>query len=104
VLIRRGQVADVFPLEGALNARRVPDVRIPLHRAVDEAHGDLVVDLSEVDRIDVTGIGLLVDAHRRASRLGHRLLLRNVPPNVARMLAVTRLNRILHFESPRPSS
>jgi anti-anti-sigma factor len=88
----------VFVLGGALDAARVPDVRVQLHAAVDAAADRLIVDMAGVDRVDVTGLGLLVDAHRRASRRGCRLVLRDLRGPVTRMLVITRLHRILHVE------
>ena len=51
------------------------------------------------------GLGLLVATHRRTQLLGRQLVLRHPLPAVIRILAATRLHRILHIErTPLPIS
>ena len=59
---------------------------------------DVVVDLGALEIIDAAGLGMLDAAHLRAERAGHRLVLRNCSNEIRRVLAVTRLNRILHVD------
>jgi anti-sigma B factor antagonist len=83
-------------LTGRLSATTVADVRIALREAVAAGVEDLEVGLAGVELIDATGLGVLVATHRRADRAGRRLVLCDVPDRVARLLGVTRLNRVLH--------
>ncbi|MGP4089873.1 hypothetical protein ACTWQJ_36350, partial [Streptomyces sp. KR55] len=46
----------------------------------------------------VTGLGVIMGAHRRAGRCGRRLVLRDVPPQMQRLLVATRLHRVLAVE------
>jgi anti-anti-sigma factor len=85
-------------LAGRLSAATVADVRIALADALSEGEGDLVVDLSGVELVDATGLGVLVGAHRLALREGRRLVLRDVPARIDRLLAATRLHRVLAVE------
>ncbi|MDQ1715267.1 MAG: anti-sigma factor antagonist [Frankiaceae bacterium] len=96
-------VADVVTLDGRLDVSTAPDIRILLHRAVDAGMGDLVVDLARLDVLDASGLGVLIGAHRRAVRAGRQMFLRNVPPQVMRLLWVTRLQRVLHVEQLAPA-
>lgn len=82
-------------LSGRLDVRAAADVRLELAEAVDNGHGELVVDLTELVAVDATGLGVLVGAHRRAQRAGRTLVLEDVPDPVCRLLALTRLDRIL---------
>ena len=45
--------------------------------------------------LDVAGLGVLVAAHRKARHRGVRLVICNPQPRVLRILAVTRLHRVL---------
>jgi anti-sigma B factor antagonist len=75
------------------------DVRYALQVALDSIHeGDLTVDASAVDSLDVAGLGVLVSAHRRARQRGLRLVICDPKPRVVRILAVTRLHRILNLD------
>lgn len=85
----------VIALRGRLDVAVATDVRLALADAVDRADGELVLDLSGLDALDATGLGVLVGAHRRAGREGRSLVLRDVGPQVARLLLLTRLDRVL---------
>lgn len=52
---------------GRLDVRSAADARTVLHSAVDDGVGDLVLDLSELDSWDATGLGVIMGAHRRAA-------------------------------------
>ena len=76
------------------------DVRYALQVAIDaEPTGDLVVDASAVDMVDVAGLGVLVSAHRRARQLGRRMILCDAQPRIVRLFAVTRLHRVIQLDS-----
>ena len=86
-------------VEGRLDVHSVAKVRDAIHTAIDEGRGDLVLDLADVEIMDATGLGVLVGAHRRAQKLGRRLVLRGVSPRLARLLLATRLHRVLTLET-----
>lgn len=88
-------------LSGRLDGTESANVRDSLHMALTTGSGPLLVDLSEVQLIDATGLGVLVGAHRLANQLGRRLVLCGVPLRLRRILVVTRLDRILVIE-PQP--
>lgn len=55
----------------------------------------LVIDLRNVSGVDAAGLGLLAELQQRANASGHTLTLLNPAPPVARVLAATKLNRVL---------
>lgn len=83
---------------GRLDVRSAADARVALHRAVDEGRGDLILDLTDLDSWDATGLGVIMGAHRRAGRADRRLVLRGVPPQMQRLLVATKLHRILTIQ------
>jgi anti-anti-sigma factor len=89
----------VVSVSGRLFSSTVADLRDVLTSAADGGEGDLVVDLAGVELIDASGLGVLVGAHRLATRRGRSLVLREVPPRIERVLVATRLNRVLTIES-----
>lgn len=107
----RGDHAELV-VGGRLDVRNAADARTVLHSALDAGRGDLVLDLTELDSWDATGLGVIMGAHRRAGRTGRRLVLRGVPDRMQRVLVATRLHRILAIEGepaqgapePGPSS
>ena len=80
-------------LSGRLDVHAAADIRLELADAVDRGHGELVLDLNELEAVDA--LGVLVGAHRRAQRAGRTLVLEDVPDPVGRLLLITRLDKIL---------
>lgn len=96
--VRANADSGLVTLTGRLDLHTVPDVRQALRRAIDSGGGELVVDLAAVQMVDAVGLGALVSAHRRAGRAGRTLVLRRVPGSIARLLFVTRLDRVLRID------
>jgi anti-sigma B factor antagonist len=94
---------NLLSLSGRLSASTVADVRAALVAAIACGTGDLVVDISGVQLVDASGLGVLVGAHRLALRSERRLVLRGVPARIERLLAVTHLNRVMTLEPPEPA-
>lgn len=85
----------LLALSGHLGSASVADVRNALSEAIDHGVDDVIVDMSRVELMDATGLGVLVGSHRRAERAGRRLVLQNVPERIDRLLLATRLHRVL---------
>ena len=86
---------QLLVLRGRLDVRVTADVRLALAAAVADGRGALVVDVAELEGVDATGLGVLVGAHRAAGRAGRTLVLQDVPPSLARVLFLSRLDRVL---------
>lgn len=89
---------DVFTVGSHLDGRNVAVMRADLNEVLAKATGDVVLDMAALTLIDAAGLGMLTAAHLRAERAGRRLLLRNCSKEIRRVLAVTRLNRVLRFD------
>ena len=89
------EAGQVLVLQGRLDVRVSADLRLALATAVDGGTGALVLDVRALEGVDATGLGVLVGAHRRAGRADRTLVLRDVPPALARVLFLTRLDRVL---------
>ena len=97
---RIGKAGEVV-LVGRLDVRGAAAARDALHRALELVEDELVVDLSGVELLDATGLGVLVGTHRRARVSGRRLVLRDASPRVARMLSLTRIDRVIPLDPTR---
>ena len=99
---RSSPAADVHrALPSRLDGSTVEQVRRSLTMTLDSMAadaGDLVLDCSALDVMDAAGLGLIVGLHRRAHASGRRLVLADPGPRMLRLLAVTRLHRVLHLE------
>ena len=83
----------VVRLSGDLDAAAVAALR----REIDHwpLVASTVVDLSQLEFIDSTGIGLLLRLHQRVADLGGLLVARGVAPSVRRTLEISGVTRSL---------
>jgi len=58
----------------------------------------LTVDLGELEFLDVTGVGALLEARRRMAELGGSVFLSRPRPIVRRMLSLLNLEDVLHVD------
>ena len=91
--VERRNGAVVVRLAGELDLYNVSEVSVALAQAAEQAPERLVVDLGEVDFVDSTALGALVEARRG---LETRLLLAAPGPDVRRALEVSGL--AAHFD------
>ncbi len=103
VTVQRTGIEDEVVLTGRLDGRSAGEVRDALHAVLGAGSGSgpLIVDLTGVELLDATGLGVLVGAHHRARRAGRDLVLRGASARVTRLLRVSRLHRVITLE-PAP--
>jgi anti-sigma B factor antagonist len=88
---------DVFVVVGDIDASNSPSLAAAL-RPLGVGH-DVVVDVAGVEFIDSRGLGVLMDAHRRAADGGRALVLRNPSPAVSRLLELVGLDALFQIET-----
>ncbi len=94
-------VTNLVKIGSHLDVRNVGQVRTILNDVLESVTGSssvIVIDMAGLEIIDAAGLGMLTAAHLRAERSGRHLVLRNCSNEIRRVLAVTRLNRILHVD------
>jgi anti-anti-sigma factor len=84
-------------VKGALDAAALRGFRVVLDRALEQRPQHLVIDLTDCPFLDAAAIESLVDAHRRAWRLGGLLSLRNPSPRIRRILEIARVDHVLRL-------
>ena len=84
----------IFKLRGSLDLATSPTVRAALTDATEKGKRDLVVDLTQLEFLDSTGLGALIGAHRRATEHGGSLRLIVSEGPIARLLTITGLIRV----------
>ena len=100
-MVTRYATAPDLVLPERLDVSTVGGLREALALAVASGPGpDVVLDVSEVAVVDSAGLGLLLTAHRTCRSSGRRLVLAHPSPRLLRLLAVTRLHRVLHLDRP----
>ncbi len=81
----------LFKLRGSLDLATAPTVRAALSEATEKGTHDLVVDLTQLEFLDSTGLGVLIGAHRRAAEHGGSLRLVVPEGPILRLLNITGL-------------
>ena len=84
----------VFKLRGSLDLATSPTVRAALTDATEKGKRNFIVDLTQLEFLDSTGLGALIGAHRRASEHGGSLRLIVADGPIARLLNITGLIRV----------
>lgn len=92
--VRPDGIAVLTPT-GRINLVTATAVRREVQRVVDEGHARLALDLSQVDFIDSSGLGALVSGLKTARTAGGDLRLVAATEQVAGVLRLTNLDRIL---------
>jgi anti-sigma B factor antagonist len=82
-------------LEGECDIASAPELRESLRPLVPPDVNDLVVDVSDLEFIDSTGLGVIVGALRRIREGGGELTLAGAKGPVRRVLEVTRLDQAI---------
>lgn len=90
-------------LNGYFDVRSTGIVREALYDLMGRTHGDVVVDVTEVQSLDATALRVLAAASRTMERQGRSLVLRGCSPALRRVLALTRLRRLIRLERAVPA-
>jgi len=85
-------------LSGQIDARCTAELRDVLESWLDEQPGDAVLDLSDVEGVDLTALRTIAAFSRAATLDGRWLRMRGCPPLVRRLLHLSHLRGLIHFE------
>jgi len=89
---------DTLVLTGCLDGRATGLVRERLHDLMSTDHDLVVVEMTAVEYVDVTGMTMLAAASKMMERNGRRLVLRGCSPSLRRIIAFTRVRSLLLVE------
>ncbi|CAN7362106.1 STAS domain-containing protein [Knoellia sp. LjRoot47] len=90
-------------LRGRLDFHTVPDLRMVLHRIVDDGTDDLLLDLAECEIGDATGFGVLVECLRRARRGSRTFCIVDADDRTHRLLRRARMSHVVGQPEPAGS-
>lgn len=95
---------DVLILKGRLDAAVSKEFKKRLSLLVEEGRVRLVMDLSGVDFIDSSGLGLLVGALRGVTKMGGDIKIASPQNPVRAIFELTRLHRVFGIYNDRTSA
>jgi len=85
---------QVFELTGSLDIATSPTVRAALTAASERGSHRLIVDLTQVDFLDSTGLGALIGAQKRAKEFAGEVRLVAKEGQILRLLRITGLLKV----------
>ncbi len=92
---------SVITVSGDVHVSTAPEFSRLLTDAIGRGRVHLVLDLTQVDFIDSTGLSVLLNALRRVTRRGGQLMLVCSNPTVLRLFEITRLDTTFDIEATR---
>ncbi|MBI5724727.1 MAG: STAS domain-containing protein [Planctomycetes bacterium] len=93
---RQGQTA-VVRVRGFADMTETGEFQDQLANLAGQPKSLIVVDMSELDFINSSGLGALIACHRTAKENGGELRLVKPKPAVMNVLEITRLNELFHI-------
>lgn len=93
-----GSVSTALELSGVLDVRRTAEVRAKVYAELARRTGDVVIDISRVEWIDMTTLKMLAVANRVAERQARRVVLRGATPGVRRLLHLSHMRWMIPLE------
>ena len=98
VLVEHTTNGGTLEVSGSLDVRCTAELRQAVYALLEQQSGDVHVDISRVDSVDMTTLKMLAVANRTAERRGQRVVLRGGSPGVRRLLHLSHLRWMLPIE------
>jgi len=98
------QVVTVTPkqiqvvLSGGIYAEEARAIQDSLIRYIDSGHQFISIDLSEVDYIDVNGLGTLVSIHKRAMEKKGHVAIKGLHGNIKELFELAQITKVLEIK------
>lgn len=92
IAVRDDAGTPTVVVEGEVDVATAPALRDELYRLIEQSSREVVVDLSGMDFIDSTGLGVFVGALKRAREGGGGIQLRGLKPSARKVFEITGLS------------
>jgi anti-sigma B factor antagonist len=94
----------VMNIRGEIHVTTAPRFSQSLQAAIDDGHSAIVLDLSEVEFIDSTGLSVLLNGLRRVNQLQGAMAIVCANPTVLRLFQITNLVETFDIFAERPAA
>jgi anti-sigma B factor antagonist len=91
--VQKNNVVVVLPNEKRLDASVAADFKSKLAELVEQGHVNLVINLSAVDLVDSSGLGVLVSVLKKVGNRGE-IKVCNLKEGVRSLFQLTRLDKV----------
>jgi len=94
-ITREDNKAILRPAGDAIVAASIPELRTRMRGIVEDGVRELVVDLTDVQMVDSSGIGLLISAYNSLRKVGGRLAVIHASAEILELFQTMRMHQ--HF-------
>jgi len=101
VVVAEHDDGALVTITGRIDVHTAADLRADLHAIIDDGQSAVLLDLARAEVSDSTGLGLLLECHRRGRRRGRTIRLIAISPHSERLLRRLALSR--QFAPARPA-
>ncbi|PYZ92121.1 anti-anti-sigma factor [Salipaludibacillus keqinensis] len=98
IQVTEGEHGNVAYLSGEVDVYTATKLKETLNPIAEQKNSDLVVDLSEVNYIDSTGLGIFIGVLKATEKSGSTLKLTGLNDRVKRLFEITGLNEVIDIE------
>lgn len=88
----------IFSLNGELDLSTANKLKDDLYKSIEEKLSDVVIDMTSLEYIDSTGIGVLVGLMKKLRTQGKDIKISNAKDNVKRIFKITGIDQIISME------
>lgn len=92
-----GAAGTVVAVTGELDVFTAPQLEAALQDQIGQGHSDLVVDLSGVEFLDSTGLGVMVKALKWAREAGGGLRVVATQERITKVFTITGLDEVMQL-------
>lgn len=85
----------IMALNGELDVFTAPEAKDKMIDILKKGNINLVLDLTEVEFVDSTGLGVFISAFKHANTTGSRLALKNPSDRIKKLLDLTGISKII---------
>jgi len=86
-------------LSGEIDAYTASELTEKLVPLMKKKGNKIIVDLSDIEYMDSTGLGVFVGALKTSKKNGSELILKNLTDRVQRLFEITGLNEVIAIEN-----
>lgn len=101
VSVKEGETSNVAYVSGEVDVYTASKLKETLNPLAEQENKDLYVDLSNVDYIDSTGLGIFIGTLKLTEKSGSHLKLRGLNDRVLRLFEITGLNEVIEIDTDK---
>ncbi|MGN6252283.1 MAG: STAS domain-containing protein [Marmoricola sp.] len=87
---------------GQVDGRCTHELRAAVQSQLGDEPGEIVLDFAAVDGVDLTALRMIAAVSRQAWLHGQEVRVRDCPPLVRRLLHLSHLRALVHFDDGAP--